>query len=65
MTGVQTCALPIYDTGLPGVATEGISEENQRGFYRRWAAMMDSNSWDDLALNGNTNGNSNGRTKKR
>ena len=53
------------DTGLPGVATEGISEENQRGFYRRWAAMMDSNGWDGLAPNGNTNGNSNGRTKKR
>ena len=37
------------DTGLPGVVTQRISEENQRGFYRRWAAMMDSNSWNDLA----------------
>ena len=30
------------DTGLPGVVTERICEENQRGFYRHWAAMMDA-----------------------
>jgi len=36
------------DTGLPGVVTEKISEENQRGFYRRWAAMMDAKSWNDM-----------------
>ena len=50
------------DTGLPGVVTERISEENQRGFYRRWAAMMDAKSWDDLMPNGRLN--SNGHSKK-
>ena len=29
------------DTGLPGVVTERISEENARGFYRHWTALMD------------------------
>ncbi len=53
------------DTGLPGVVTEGISEENQRGFYRRWAAMMDAKSWDDLAPIANLNSNGNGRSKTR
>ena len=36
------------DPGLRGVVTEKISEEIQRGFYRRWAAMMDAKSWDDM-----------------
>ncbi len=44
------------DTGLPGVVTEKISEENQRGFYRRWAAMMDAKSWDDLTPSVKSNG---------
>ena len=52
------------DTGLPGVVTERISEENQRGFYRRWAAMMDSKSWDDLAPTGNGRSTGNGNRKK-
>jgi len=39
----------VHDTGLPGVVTERICEENQRGFYRRWAAMMDAEGWSDLA----------------
>jgi phenylpropionate dioxygenase-like ring-hydroxylating dioxygenase large terminal subunit len=43
------------DTGLPGVVTERISEENQRGFYRRWAAMMDAKSWADLVPNAKSN----------
>jgi len=43
------------DSGLPGVVTERISEENQRGFYRRWAAMMDAKSWADLAPTGKSN----------
>ena len=30
------------DTGLPGVVTERISEENARGFYRHWTALMDA-----------------------
>ena len=53
------------DTGLPGVVTEQISEENARGFYRRWAAMMDAKSWDDLAPTGNARSNGNGHGKRR
>src|SRR5215813_4837746 len=34
---------------VPGVVTAGISEQNQRGFYQRWAAFMDATSWTDLA----------------
>jgi hypothetical protein len=37
------------------VVTERISEENQRGFYRRWAAMMDAKSWADLVPNAKSN----------
>ncbi len=53
------------DTGLPGVVTERICEENARGFYRRWAAMMDAKGWDDLAPTGKARSNGNGRGKKR
>ncbi len=53
------------DTGLPGVVTERICEENARGFYRRWAAMMDAKSWDDLAPTGNARSNGNGHGKRR
>ncbi len=53
------------DTGLPGVVTEGICEENARGFYRRWAAMMDAKDWDDLAPLVKAKLNGNGRGKKR
>ena len=38
---------------LPGQVvdtTAGVAgEQNQRGFYRRWAEFMDANSWTDLA----------------
>jgi hypothetical protein len=34
---------------LPGVVTVGTNEQNQRGFYQRWAAFMDATSWADLA----------------
>jgi len=37
---------------VPGVVTMGISEQNQRGFYQRWAACMDATSWTDLAPSG-------------
>jgi 3-phenylpropionate/trans-cinnamate dioxygenase alpha subunit len=33
---------------VPGVVTIGISEQNQRGFYRRWAEFMAAQSWADL-----------------
>ncbi len=28
------------DYGLPGVITDRVSEQNQRGFYQRWAELM-------------------------
>ena len=31
-----------------GVVTLGISEQNQRGFYKRWAELMTAQSWADL-----------------
>ena len=31
----------VHDTGLPGVITERISEQNARGFYAGWVGMMD------------------------
>jgi len=34
---------------VPGVVTVGISEQNQRGFYKRWAEFMAAHSWADLA----------------
>jgi phenylpropionate dioxygenase-like ring-hydroxylating dioxygenase large terminal subunit len=33
---------------LPGVVSEGITEQNQRGFYKRWAEFMAARSWDVL-----------------
>ena len=35
---------------LPGasLASEDVSEQNQRGFYKRWAEVMDAESWADL-----------------
>ncbi len=30
------------DYGLPGVTTDTISEQNQRGFYQRWAELMEA-----------------------
>ena len=35
---------------LPGavMTSEDASEQNQRGFYRRWAEIMDPESWADL-----------------
>jgi hypothetical protein len=32
----------------PGQISEGISEQNQRGFYKRWAELMAGTSWEDL-----------------
>ena len=33
---------------VPGTVTIGISEQNQRGFYTRWAECMEAKSWADL-----------------
>jgi len=30
------------DHGLPGVITDGVAEQNQRGFYQRWAELMEA-----------------------
>ena len=32
--------LPYPDYGMPGVTTERIAEHNQRGFYQRWAELI-------------------------
>jgi hypothetical protein len=37
---------------VPGVVTVGISEQNQRGFYKRWVEFMAAQSWADLVLAG-------------
>jgi hypothetical protein len=29
-----------YHEDMPGAVTQGLSEQNQRGFYHRWTAMM-------------------------
>ncbi|MGQ4809864.1 3-phenylpropionate/cinnamic acid dioxygenase subunit alpha [Candidatus Entotheonellaceae bacterium PAL068K] len=39
-----------YD--LPGVVTDRIAEQNQRGFYQYWAALMQAGTWADLAPTG-------------
>ncbi|MGQ4806741.1 3-phenylpropionate/cinnamic acid dioxygenase subunit alpha [Candidatus Entotheonellaceae bacterium PAL068K] len=33
---------------LPGLASQGYSEQNQRIFYQQWAALMAGRSWDQL-----------------
>ena len=33
------------------VWTEGVSEQDQRGYYKRWAELMDAESWSDLYPN--------------
>jgi ethylbenzene dioxygenase alpha subunit len=39
------------DDGLPGVVTPGqLSDANQRLFYKRWAEMMDAETWADIPL---------------
>ena len=41
--------LPYADYGMPGVTTERIAEQNQRGFYQRWAELMEAPGWEALA----------------
>jgi hypothetical protein len=38
------------DYGVPGVTTDRIAEQNQRGFYQRWAELMEARSWQALCL---------------
>ena len=35
-----------YD--LPGVVTDRTAEQNARGFYQRWAALMEAKGWDEI-----------------
>jgi hypothetical protein len=44
-----------HDT-VPGVVTVGISEQNQHGFYQRWATFMDATSWTALTPSGDVSG---------
>jgi hypothetical protein len=41
-----------FEQPLPGLRgallTEETSEQNQRGFYRRWAQFMEADSWAEL-----------------
>ncbi len=37
---------------IPGVATDRIAEQNARGFYQRWAALMQAKSSNQLPPNG-------------
>ena len=53
------------DSGLPGVVTDAINEENHRGFHHRWAVMMDAQSWDDLAPIADSSFNGNGRARTK
>jgi hypothetical protein len=41
-----------YDS--PGVLTDRIAEQNQRGFYQRWAALMDAKNWAAPVTKGRT-----------
>ena len=37
-----------YVEGLPGRGIEGITEQNQRGYYQRWGEFMDAQGWDEI-----------------
>jgi hypothetical protein len=50
--GCSTRAFEDHGLRLPGSITDvtqaTASENNQRGFYRRWQQFMDAGSWKDL-----------------
>ena len=48
---------------LPGTVSEGITEQNQRGFYKRWAELMQAESWAELLPRATPNGKSRRRRK--
>lgn len=33
---------------IPGLCTDGYNEQNQRQMYKRWAALMDAESWQEV-----------------
>jgi hypothetical protein len=51
--GRATRAFEDHGLTLPGsisdVTAASASENNQRGFYRRWRQLMEAGSWKDLA----------------
>ena len=48
-------AAQLEDGDLPGIVHEGqLSDANQRLFYKRWAEMMDAESWADVPFAGQT-----------
>ena len=53
---------PTY--GIPGVVTDRTAEQNQRGFYQRWGALMDARGWDDLARHGRQQGSKKGMARR-
>lgn len=45
----------VEQDGLPGSVTAGqLSDANQRLFYKRWAQMMDAESWADIPIDNAT-----------
>ncbi|MSQ32774.1 MAG: aromatic ring-hydroxylating dioxygenase subunit alpha [Dehalococcoidia bacterium] len=40
----------VRDERVPGYATRGPNEVNQRSFYKRWAEMMDAPSWSQVHI---------------
>jgi hypothetical protein len=51
--GRATRAFEDHGLALPGsicdVTAASASENNQRGFYRRWRQLMEAPGWKDLA----------------
>ena len=41
----------VEQEGLPGSVSAGqLSDANQRLFYKRWAQMMDAETWADMPV---------------
>ena len=49
------------DVPLPGLVTPNITEQNQRGFYKRWAEYMNADNWEDLMTPSNTRTSNHGK----
>ena len=50
------------DLPLPGLVTPALTEQNQRGFYKRWAEYMDADNWEDLIAPKANHSNPQGQT---
>jgi ethylbenzene dioxygenase alpha subunit len=41
----------LNDESLPGIVHSGqLSDANQRQFYKKWAELMDAETWDSVPL---------------